>query len=224
MAQNDQTDNSGWKFRSASDSSSSGGDRDQAEAGRNPVGEALSWFQNNQRLLLGFSSFVLVFFVLLVFASGQSNRPTYDIPGGDIERIQEKKLTEWFQVTEQLVERREALEQSMNPGGTLFTYYTALGERVELQSAITEICEDELISFEEYRSLTHEIALASPLQNLQSNRKRRQLTSEEGTGSMTEDSKQARIRHNLRLLSEHYDRFQRVWDDLNQGTERPGTG
>jgi hypothetical protein len=226
MANDDRSDNSGWDFSTGSDASSSDGDeqvRGRRESEQSLIGDILSWFGSNQRFLIGSSTVVLGFFVLLVFASGQSKKPAYDIPGGEIELIEERKFTEWIQVTDRLSERRDSFENPINPGGTLFTYYTVLGSNSKLQGAVTEICQDELITLEEYRSVTHEIALTSPLENLKGFRNREQRINQLGEGSGTADTKQARIHQNLRLISEHYDRFERVWDELNQGNTRPGT-
>lgn len=226
MDQNKQTENSGWDFQTGSDKPAS--DRDQGPrregTDRHLIHAFSSWFQEHQRLLLGACSFVLVFSVLLVFASGQSNRPKYDVPGGDIELIDERKFTEWIQVTERLSERRDSLDGAINPGGSMFTFFAALGERSDLRNAVSEICEDELISLEEYRTLTHEIALTSPLENLEGYRNREQQVGEDTGSSNTPDTKQARIEQNLDLISQHDDRFKRVWNDLNEGSDRPGNG
>ncbi len=212
---NDKRDPQGWTFQKDAPSTRSS---DGSDSEPTLLEWIVSGFRENIRTV--FVLFVLFMTVssLLLLTTGQSDRPRYDIPGGEIELIEKHQLTEWLQITERLSERLDELDEPLHLRGSLFSLYAALGRRADLQEVVKEICSEESIPFETYRSITHEIALASPLENL-NGRNNRDFDDELSTENP--DTKRERLRHNLNVLSEQFDRFRRVWNQLSNEDRTP---
>lgn len=198
----------GWDFETGGSDSTA---EEPVDASQFEIQQPILWVHKNVRSVFGITAVIAAFLAFLIFAPNTSSTPAYDVPGGEIELIGAEQVDKWLLVTGRVAERLKKEHRPVNPSGELFTYYHILGKRKDLKLLITSICKKEQITFEEYREITHEIALTNPFKTIDGDSVQVEVTQEGST-----DEKQRRIQRNREVLSEKFSRFQFVWNNLHK--------
>lgn len=206
----------GWDFQSGGSDSSEVGYESESST---PVEdtEQYSWVRRNFSSMFGITAIVVAFLAVLMFAPISSSTPAYNIPGGEIKEISPKQRDAWLDVTNQLARELKEEHRPVNPGGVLLSYYNVLGNREEIKRLVSDICEEEGITFEMYRDITHEFALTSPFKTIE-----KDTVESSPDENSTSSEKLKRIQNNREVLSIKFERFKSIWDKLHEGDQTSG--
>ncbi len=151
--------------------------------------------------------------------------PSYDVPGGAVQPLNARKMNRWLDITDLI---RERIGNDACPpirSRTLFAYFGELGERTELRESVRRFLKEKKISLEQYRKMTHDIALTYPFRELSDRRILQEQP--ETTDDQRPDSTGERIRANRTVVRNHLKRLEDNWFallDLSDRKQQVSTG
>lgn len=142
-----------------------------------------------------------------------------EIPGGKIEALSSRQMTDWINVLSALSDRdpRENDPVRMH-SSNMISFYSELEMNTGIKKLLKKYCKQEGIKFQKFQEITFEIGLA--LQTIQS--KKNSQTDEDSPPSNTETESDSpdtnlepkNLTHNQQLILKQQQELEQTWQDF----------